>query len=706
MQNDKTPHTPVLVPNLSPVDESTRELTVLFKNPPKKLGEFINTLAFDGGTSLLSFPVKALPVFRTHHTSGFNYALETKMLAYVRFGITTTNYLVVQFLILDGSSEWASHYYSPDGMYAFSEGPLTHTFKENGELLMEAHCPILNHIYNVLAAEYQVTSEGKANTKLIHTLERALRRIQRTREEELSLSLGVKDPAISECNKRLMKVELDPVYKWQERKTLFAAIKEERSKLIYTKRRAHRKTFFRYTLPLIATDIKAAGERFVARPYNNTLGLLETLFIKPIRWFFGVVRSNMGYSVALAIYSPFTFFFITQPMNPHAMWAVGKVRTAYIETTEAVKNILEPSTKMVVAASVAPTNGPKKNYSELKPAFGNLLVSSDVNEVATQSWEERMSNFKQMQISYEENMEIAPRFGRLEQMETQLNWPLIIESTWLETERYLDFLNFVEFNKNDYQPEFVTFIEAEKARTDQVQLYLWDRNVRFILDHPYTMMDQSNEQTQNDYYVGRAFIMLRDMTNNLSFKHKNMPMPAGYDSIMKLAQKYDADYKNNGASVLDRLKSNSKLFGQADPKSTAELRSYMKRQWEVLYLLQNHAQEASNNGLQLYNWSIRNAVWILQSMYSTKREEMSIVAMNFKKGNIVNKLSTNLNFKRMDSQYEALFHNMMLEYTSVRKEIGEGLKNDIESVQRKEILNGVETFLKDRDTLLRNAHLI
>ena len=302
-------------------------------------------------------------------------------------------------------------------------------------------------------------------------------------------------------------------------------------------------------------------------------------------------------------------------------------------------------------------------------------------------------------------MEIAPRLGRLEQMETQMNWPLIVESAWLETERYSELLNFYDFNSKDYTPEFAKFVTAEKTRIEQVQLYIWDRNVRFILDHPFTMMDQSSEQTQMDYYVGRSFVMLRDMTNTLATKHKSLPMPAGYDSIMKLAQKFEADYKSGG-SVLDRLKANSKLFGQKNVQSTDELRKYMKRQWEVLYLLQNHAQEASNMGLAVYNWSVRNAIYTLQSLYSTKRDEMVFIADNFKKGATVNKLALNPSFTRLDSQYEALFHMMVLEYTSVRKELGESLKKDIEAVQRKSIIDGIESFLKERDGLLRGANLI
>jgi hypothetical protein len=334
-----------------------------------------------------------------------------------------------------------------------------------------------------------------------------------------------------------------------------------------------------------------------------------------------------------------------------------------------------------------------------------MPLSSDRPEVATQSWEDRMSQFKAMQISYEGNLEIAPRFGRLEQMETQLNWPLIVESTWLETERYLQFLGFLKANQKDYDPAFIRFAEKEKTRAEEVQFYLWDRNIRFILDHPYTMMDETGEQTQMDHYVGRSFILLRDMTNTLASRKKGLAIPSGHERIMELAKKFDSEYKAGG-SVLARLKNNSKLFESRDPMDTAELRKAMKRQWEVLYLLQNHAQEASNSGLQLYNWSIRNAVHLLQSLYSTKREELSMIALQFKKGLTRTKISGNASFQQIDSQYEALFHMMVLEFTSIRKELSEHLKNDIEASQRKHLIEGLESFFQERDSLLKTGNLI
>jgi len=687
-------------------EEVLTELDQFLGSPSKNIQDFITKIAINGGTSLLTHPVQALPVFRTSNTSGYNYTYSKQMMAYIRFGITTSGYFVVQSLLLNSKSTWASHYYHADGTYAFSEGPITHTFLTNSETLMETHCPVVNHLYNILSDEYLAVKEGKEpNSKRVYTIENILQRLSKTRSNELSISQGIHDQAVSRLNQKMMEIDLDPVYTWKERHQLISKLKDERAVLLATKRRAHKKNIFNYTLPLIAHDIKAAGHRFIKRPFNNFLGILERICLDPIRWFIKVVRSNMGYSVALAIYSPFTYFFITQPMNPHATFAVGTVRSAYIQTVEAVQHVFGLQDKKVENTPVNTTGANLIPIATSPASSKGMLLTTDVPAVDNQSWEDRMTNFKNLQNTYESNMEGAPRMGRLEQMETQLNWPLIVESAWNETERYTSFLNFVESNSKDYIPSFIEFVKAEKLRTEQVELYLWDRNIRFILDHPFTMMDQSKDQTQLDYYVGRAFIQLRDMTNTLSFRYKGLQMPKGYTVISQLASHFETDYKTNG-SVLERLKNNSKLFSQNDKLNTEELRTYMKRQWEILYLLQNRAQEGAVHALQMQIWSVRNVVFIIQSLYSTKREELSSLAFSMKPGAPVNKLTANPSFRRIDSQYEALFHMMVLEFSSIRKEIGEELKNDIEATQRKTLIDGVEASLKERDALLKGTNLL
>lgn len=690
--------------------EVLAELDTLFTQPAKSLIDFLSAIVFGGEAALFKKPVQALPVFRTTETSGYNFSFNKKMVAYVRFGVTTSGYFVIQSRLLTGQASWVSHYYSADGKYAFSEGPISHQFSQHPEKLFEPRCPILNHIYNILSSNYAETQSGKINTRQIHTLQIILRRLRKTRPYALSVSEYARDPSLLAVRKQMIEIENDPVYTWKERHHLIAGLRAERAQIVRTKARAHGLLRIRFTPALFLADMKDLFVRFGERPFDNTLGILERILLDPLRWFGGVVKDNMGYSIALAIYSPFTFFFITQPMNPSAMWAVGNVRSAYLDTVEKAKHFLGMDGKTVSTAQAgklpaASAAGAAPAIATTTAVLGNMEVTANNSGLDNQSWSDRMSDFKALQINYEENLPIAPRMGRLEQMETQYNWPLHLESAWMETERYMSFLDFVQGNSKDYAPAFVSFVKAERARAEQVQLYLWDKNVRFILDHPYTMMDQDKEQTQFDYYTGRPFILLRDMTMSLAKRYHSLPMPAGYDAIVQLAQKYEAEYRGGG-SVLDRLKANSKLFGQNDPTNSDELRTYMKRQWEILYLLNNKAQEASNNGLQLYIWSVRNTVYLIQSMYSSKREEMSLLALNFKKGVNVNKLSSNVSFKQIDSQYEALYHMMVLEFASLQKEFGEALKKDLETTQRKKIIGGVESFLKERDTLLKGANLL
>ena len=110
------------------LEEVQAELAKFLGTPSKNLQDFITKVAINGGTNLLTHSVQALPVFRTSDTSGYNYTYNKQMVAYLRFGVTTSGYFVVQSLLLNTKASWASHYYHADGAYAFSEGPITHTF--------------------------------------------------------------------------------------------------------------------------------------------------------------------------------------------------------------------------------------------------------------------------------------------------------------------------------------------------------------------------------------------------------------------------------------------------------------------------------------------------------------------------------------------------------------------------------------------------
>lgn len=624
-----------------------------------------------------------------------------------------------------------------------------HTFSSDKEALkcivvdfsdMERTCPILNHFYNYLSLEYRNAAEGKSQTGLVHAVETILRDLYRSPKSLLPIKRGANDPAVEQVYMRILAAEMDPVLTWEERQTVFSQQKKELRKIVKTKLRAHQLNSLPMALGLGKKNFSNFFARLIARPLNNFKGLLNRYTIGKIIWFFQTVRNNLGYSIALAVYGPFTYYFITMPMNPHAMQAVGRVRATYLETknnlarlidaSETVVNdlkaqeaiassngpqspVIEDSVKSIAAKSLPPgspqpniifpslvtSSNTEVNLGPVKatPKHLNMLLTTDSDYLNKASWSERMSNFKQMQIAYEENIEFASRMGRLEQLETQYNFPMQVEAAWEELERY----NSVIFKARQENPQLSAkmkqFLYNEINRTQQLELYLWDRMGRFILDQIYVMLDQDKEQKRNDYYVGRAFVFMEEMTNVLSWRYQNFKKPEGFERIQKLAQFYKANRKETG-SVLRNLTANSDLYKQKNILDTKEFRSYMKRQWEILYLQNSKAEEASNMGLNMYIWSVRNTVWILQSLYSAKREELSLLLQRDSSGKMLTPEEM-LSRSKLSMLYETLLHNLTLEYVGIREEIMNRLGKDIESKQRMTVLENIKEFLGDREKL-------
>ena len=682
--------------------EGDPHLVRIFKEPFRDMEAAVLALAWNGGLSQLkNRDWFALPSFQDGRTSGYLYSLKTRIVAELRFGLTQTGHIAIQTLFRGKSGESITHFYLKNGKYAFSEPQLNPELVGLPPKIFEPRCPILNFLYVLADREYAQTQRGEADTPLLHLIENIIRKLTQTRKSELSFSLGIHDPIMTRVNEALLQIELDPVLTFEERRLQIRALKESRLCLVKTKCRVHGVSSIRLRIPLAFSDLGHGMVRFFTRPWSNVIGLLTFLVFEPVRAFFRMVKSNLGYSVALAVYSPFTFFFITQPMNPHAMRAVGAVRATTLEMMDSMRIRMGMSSGGV--SKVTPGNsdgGSAKTYAAITPKTAGILISSDISEVSNQTWDERMSHFKDMQIAYESGLEIAPRLGRLEHIETQLNWPLILESAWMETSRYSAFANFILSHSSDYDAGFIQWIQKELIRLDQVQLYLWDRNIRFIQDHPYIVMDVAQEQPHSDPYAKRSLLILREMTRLLLNRHPDLVLPQGYETLMDLARKFELEY-HAGSSVLDRLKRNSKVFSQSAPLEPSTLRVALHRHWEVLYLQQNHAQEAANAGLQLYVWSIRTVITLLQSLYSAKREELSMLSLQFKKGANPEGLSQNYEFKNLEFQSEAILHQLSLEFTSIKKELHEDLKKDIEAIQRETLIQGLSDSLSERSLLFK-----
>lgn len=711
---------------------------------------FLERIFQDGGKKLYAIDGSVETFQNISGYSGYIYNeadLQGKLSLAIILG--NTGYVLRRTLSNNGQEIERFDYFDIQGKFSFSSDHETLNVLLVDSLPMDLTCPILNHFYNFLNLEYRQASEGTSQTALVHSIEKNLQSLAKSKLIKISILKRTNDPAILAIYKNILKVEADPVLKWEERQLVFENLRVRLNHIISTKIRAHKLSRLTTSLGIFRKNISNFIERIFIRPVDNLKGLLYRYSIGKVIWFFSTVKSNLGYSVALAVYGPFTYYFITMPMNPHAMQAVGKVRAVYLDITTEFSELFDRTVssksilpinnipvdqKQVVIDSVssstaAPqvttntstqkssvlaniiyssqiTTGPVSpiivnmgdgQVERYTPATLNILLSTDVPKVNEQTWSDRMSHFKQMQIAYEENIEYASRMGRLEQLETQYNFPMQVEGTWEELERYNNFIFKAREENTNLSAKMKQYLFNEINRTQQIQLYLWDRLARFILDQPYVMLDQDKEQKRSDYYVGRSFVFLSEMTNVLSWRYKDFKKPHGFDKIEALANFYAKARKEHG-TVLKNLQANSDLFKQKDIYNTKEFRTYMKRQWEILYLQNAKAEEASNNGLNMYIWSTRNTVWVLQSIYSAKREELAMLIKRDVSGNLLTPSELNSR-ARIGMTYETLLHNLTLEYVGIRDEIMNRLGKDIESTQRMTVIENLKEFLSDREKL-------
>lgn len=622
---------------------------------------------------------------------------------------------------------WTEHY-SETGIYLGRYLDMSPNLLYVNTTEMDPNCPIVSHIYNVLLYEYQQAETGMARSNRIRVMDAAIRKCDTRTDVKLSYRSKPLDEALVQMNRKLRENEVDRALTFADKKALRVSLKAERWSIVRVKSRVHGMNRVSTWHKLRREDVRCRLYGIRNHPVEKASGILHQYTIGLILWFFSVVRSNIGYSVALAIYAPFTFYFITQPMNPGAMWAVGQVRSAYLTTTETIAslpvinlftgkhgpnydeaNAPKAETKDPNAAagggSNTPPFDPSTRYASVKPKMEGFLTMLDVPKVENQSWSDRMSSFKQMQISYESNLQFSQRMGRLEQMENQLNFPLIAENAYWEVETYLGRLRAVRevaTAKGVIAGEVDLYLKNETVRSKQFKLYIWDKMVRYMLDHPYVVLNEAKEQMYVDYYIGRNFIFLEEITNDLMKEYEGMRKPKGFKAIEELSKFYRSK-KIEAPTVEGRLQANSYLANQKEFYDTNEMRAKLKRQWEILFLSYNRTQEASNFGLQLYFWSVRNAVWTLGALTTMKNREMEVILTSLEHPNDRNKLKASLTVEksRIEPMYESLFHIFSLEYVSIREELNTKLDKDIDSTQRQALIESIRGSFEERTRFLK-----
>ena len=640
--------------------------------------------------------------------SGYNYWDGDTLIGQLYLGtLQSGTYVIYKRTYINDEITEVYDYYEATGKLFYRSNTLDGQCVTYTSMAMDPENPFLNHIYNILHHDYQGMNFNFGNTQRVQYFEGLLNAFLKNEDYHISANDGLQDMALIKIKNEILRIEMDPILNWQERQEIFKQLRIVRKKILTTKRRVHKKNIFLYDFPVYLTNFKLKMQRYKMRPSNNILGTLYNNTVGKFLWFLNTVKENIGFSVAMAIYGPFTFYFITQPLNPHAMWAVGKVRSAYIET---VKYMDDPAKtkdhnvkKLIVVDNKANNEKVEIELTNKKQELiDNVSVSQSAirnfaqTPLKAENWDARMSAFKAMQIAYEGEMVFAARMGRIEQFETQFNFPLTAEAAWMEMEMYVTAVTSILENSPELDQRYQQFLKNEIQRTYELQLYTWQKVGQFFLDHPFIVVDQDNEQTQRNYYVGRQFVFFEKMTKRL--QELGLANSAVTHKNIETIAKHFGSMKKSANGVLDSLKKNSKLFQQKDLLSSDEHRDYMKRQWEILFLQQNKKQEAASFSLQAYTWSVKNALWLLQTIYSAKRSELGALTTKFSLSN----MDANSRIKADNNKNEYLenmFHNLTMEFVSIKKEMVQNLSNDKEALMRENVINNVKQYIIERDKL-------
>jgi hypothetical protein len=651
--------------------------------------------------------VKIDQVHAFNGLSGYNYWAGDDLIGQLYMGtLISGTYVIYKKTFINSELKEVYDYYDMNGKLFYNSETLDGQCLTYNSIAMDPSDPFINHLYNVLSVEYDGMNYNLGNTGRIVYIEKLLNEVYKDPDMKISANDKLKDTALLKIKEEILTIEKDPILTWNERQEVFKQLRSVRSKILSTKRRVHKFSIFLYDFIVYLSNFSLKMKRYKMRPVSNILGTLYNNTIGKILWFIGTVRSNIGISVAMAIYGPFTFYFITQPLNPHAMWMVGKVRNAYIQTANYMDTSSPNESKLYVSGA--------NDDVEIEVQVGQDVPDEIVDSVTTkqsaiknfaetpargQKWDDRMSSFKAMQIAYEGEMIFSARMGRIEQFETQFNFPLTAEAAWMEMELYSKSIdNALKYNKN-LDGRYIQFLKNEQERTTELQLYVWQKVAQFFMDHPYIVVDEEKEQVERNYYLGRQFIFFEKMTKKLQ-KIGMAQSPITHKNISALAKRF-TKIKRDGTSVLDTLKKNSKLFQQKNFLSSDEHRDYMARQWEVLFLQQNKKQEAASFALQAYTWSIKNALWLVQTIYSAKRNEIAPMTYKY---NLDNLGTQDVIADEETNEYIGnMFHNLAMEFVSIKKEMKNNLPNDKEVLMRENVINNIKQYIIERDKLFNTG---
>ncbi len=592
-------------------------------------------LVEDGGRKRFGLPYSVIPLFRKDGSAGYAYFDGTRLVHTLEMKKDTAG--KIDFEWIESRSGTVLH------RRVFRIGGTEDWPPTSDSPGLEPACPMIDLLYRICFREYEKIPHGKADLRLIGLMEGIIGSIHRTRPGLLGFDRGRDPRAWRRLQDDLDRLNSSRIHSWKERFSSSRKMKADYRKIRQFKQRVHRSGSIRAKFLDGWLACLAAIRRFTRRPRENLVGVIDHLLLDPIRWFGGVVRSNMGYSIALAVYSPFTFFFITQPMNPHAMRAVEKVRNAGLSLIEPGKTV------------------------DPKVSNPGIVTEKTAEKEGETEWKLRMEHFKSMQIALESKLDYSKRIGRLEEVETQLAWPVTLEGAWDESTRYRQSLDYLVESAHD--APWRTLLEAEKRRLGEVRVYLRDRLLRFILDHRFLILDPGSELGQSVHSARSAITLYSRIHDTMLRENPSLPAPPESEKIIAIASRDPA----------------------TDLPEPAFKREERARYWESLYLMQSRTQESSNSGLQAYWWSVRNTVSVLQMMMATRREEMLLLSLRPR--------PPARERTAFEDRYRSMLRLLDTEFQSIRPELATTLPGDREATLREGILTGVREYLAERERL-------
>jgi hypothetical protein len=634
--------------------------------------------------SLDSAPVdaKILPFFGRGGQNGF----EVDFLSHEKFFVGLAPLLKSGFAI---SVYKANSLHRRWFVFSDMTGPAQLTDTEPDVLVLDSlemapQHPIKSILMDTLFYEYSRAEQGECNVERSSFIEKYLRTVEQRESPFENFHL-------STLKSKVMSIELLPTLTWKERQVIFSKMAGVRKQILLTKARLWMWPLWLVIALRLLEFIPSITIRFSLRPWNNFGGIFRLCTIDVVVWFFRTVRNNIGYSIALAIYGPFTFYFITQPLNPKAMWAVAEVRNAYLYVVKDLGSVLSMPREISRIGTGNAASSELQNHPQMPlPTSKNFGLAS---------WQERMSGFKGLQIAFEKNMVFAARMGRIEQIESQLLFPLTVRAAWSENHLYLSALQRALQSAKVEQSERKTiFLHKEILRCKRAELYIWSKLHRFLGDHYFIVMDAFRDHTYHNRYLGEALHLFVEMSRNISGALEGKLDRSDFELAQKLASIFGKSRPEQSDPILARIAAQVPSLSNPQFLSDFAYRTPLLRQWEILFLLQNRAQEASNYGRMAYTESVRISLFALQTFVSAKRIELErfLLAQSEKDSRFDSESLSN-------ALLENGYHLMFADLASIAPELRRKLPEDTEYQQRIEILVDLRDYLNDREQMWKTS---